>query len=343
MKPRGLLTIVASLDVTQFWPASKGTASSDGDTVHLKVNPDTSFLIQTNPGAHPKHTRAFTGAYIVDHGAKKRVITSKSEIKIRLQGIDTPELHYPVIPTKNTPVHPSKKGAFNREFRQFYGASAAKALHDHLKTIAGPGGHLNVTFVSQLDHPNQAVDSHGRFVGDIIVGTAAPKSINTWLVENGWAYPLFYDSMTDVEVQTILNAWKVGSKKAARPGKALSKPLLPFNSKMNVNNAKLPDGGTLNYPKIFRRQATFWTQVAGPLTPTEFVKMLKKGLTGKPDTAFPLAYFLANYTKLDPKKRVSLESKIGLQGQMLFEPQNLVFREDPSTLYAANGKRITGW
>jgi len=40
------------------------------------------------------------------------------------------------------------------------------------------------------------------------------------------------------------------------------------------------------------------------------------------------------------EKRVHLESKIGSQGQMLFEPQNLVFREDPSTLYAANGKKL---
>src|SRR5437762_636414 len=114
MKTTGLLTIVASLDITQFWPASKGTASSDGDTVHLKVNPDTSFLIQKSAGAHPQHTKAFTGAFVIDHGAKKNVITSKSEIKIRLQGIDTPELHYPVIPTKKTPIHPSKKGTFNR-------------------------------------------------------------------------------------------------------------------------------------------------------------------------------------------------------------------------------------
>ena len=69
------------------------------------------------------------------------------------------------------------------------------------------------------------------------------------------------DSMTDKEVKTIVNAWKTGQKIAGRPGKALQKALQPFDPSLNVNNAKLPDGGKLNFPKIFRRQATFWTEV----------------------------------------------------------------------------------
>jgi len=340
MKPKGLLTVVGSLDIKQFWPATKGGNSSDGDTVHLKVDPATSFLFKTSAGAHPKKTTRFTGAYVNDHGRKKNVITSKSEIKIRLQGIDTPELHYPVIATWD----PSKKGKFQNEFRQPYGAGAADALHAHLQSLIGTGSGtvMNATFVTQIDRPADAVDSHGRFVGDIIVGTAAGQSINTWLVENGWAYPLLYDSMTDIEVRTIVNAWKTGQALGGRPGKALSKALRPFDGTRNVNNAKLPDGGKTNFPKIFRRQATFWASVPGPLPPAEFVAMLNQGLKGKPDTAYPLDYFLANIDHLNPKKRVKFADKIGAKGQMLFKPEGLVFKEDPSTLYAANGTKITG-
>jgi endonuclease YncB( thermonuclease family) len=341
MKPKGLLTVAGSLDISQFWPATKGNNSSDGDTVHLKVDPNASFLFSASPGAHPKLTTKFIGAYVNDRGTKKKVITAKSEIKIRLQGIDTPELHLPVI----AKWHPSKKGKFANAFRQPYGAGAANALHKHLKILVGSGGStlMHATFVTQIDHPNAAVDSHGRFVGDIIVGTSGAKSINTWLVENGWAYPLLYDSMTDTEVQTIVNAWKAGQKIAARPGKAIQKALQPFVPSLNVNNAKLPDGGKLNFPKIFRRQATFWTQVAGPLTPAEFVKLLNKGIKGKPDTAYLLAYFLSNINHLDRKKRVKLASKIGSQGQTLFKPEDLVFSEDPSTLFDASGKKVTSW
>ncbi|HMK23492.1 MAG TPA: hypothetical protein VK466_14245 [Terriglobales bacterium] len=120
--PKGLLTVVGSLDVSQFWPASTGTASSDGDTVHLKVDPNSSFVFAGGPGTSPKVTKAYVGAYALDQGKKKKnVITSKNEIKIRLQGIDAPELHFPVIGKWDL----SKKGKGD-EFRQAYGASARR-------------------------------------------------------------------------------------------------------------------------------------------------------------------------------------------------------------------------
>ena len=343
MKPKGLLTVIGSLDISQFWPATKGSSSSDGDTVHLKVDPNTSFLFKSSPHAKPKITRKFIGAFVIDHGRKKKAITAKNEIKIRLQGVDTPELHYPAIGGGN--VDPLKKGTYKNEFRQPYGAAAANALHKHLQTFLGIGSGtvVNATFVTQIRTANEAVDSHGRFVGDILVGTAAAKSINTWLVENGWAFPLFYDSMTDKEVRTLVNAWKIGKKIAARPGKSLREPLQPFVSGRNVGNAKLPDGGKVNIPKIFRRQAQFWTEVPGPLTRADFVALLKQGIKGKADSAFPLDYFLKNFKHLDAKKRVSLVDKISSQGNTLFSPEQLVFKEDPATLLAANGHAVKGW
>ena len=341
MKSKGMLTVVGTIDISQFWPATKGNNSSDGDTLHLKVDPATSFLFTSATAAKPKKTAAFTGSYVNDRGTKKKVITAKSEIRIRLQGVDTPELHYPVI----AKVHATKKGKFGNEFRQPYGAGAANALHQHLKALAGAGGGtvIHAAFVTQIDHPNDAVDSHGRFVGDVLVGTAAGKSVNVWLVENGWAHPLLYDSMTGTEVTAIVEAWKKGRKIARRPGKSLQKALQPFVPEANVKNAKLPDGGKVNIPKIFRRQATFWTQIAGPLTPAEFVKQLKQGAKGKADTAYPLAYFLANIGKLDRKKRVKMVSKIGPKGETLFSPEELVFTEDPSTLFDAADQKVTGW
>ncbi len=344
MQPKGLLTVVGSLNISQFWPATKGTSSSDGDTVHLKVNPDASFVFSASPRAKPNTTTKFNDAYVIDHGKHAKVITSKSEIKVRLQGIDTPELHMPVL-IKRAQWNPSKRGKFGNEFRQPYGAGAANALYAHLKGMDGAGGSmfLQVFFVTHIDHPNDAVDSHGRFVGDILVGTSSGQSINTWLVENGWAFPLFYDSMTTGEVQTIVTAWKTGRNRAARPGKALQRALQPFDPTANAKNAKLPDGGILNFPKIFRRQATFWPQVLGPLTGAEFVARLKKGLKGKPDSAYPLDYFLRNIDHLDPKKRIKMVTKIGSQGQTLFKPEDLVFREDPSTLFDVSGKKVTSW
>jgi endonuclease YncB( thermonuclease family) len=286
----------------------------------------------------PKLTRVFVGATVKDQGKPKKVITSKNEIKIRLQGIDTPELHFPVIGK----IRPEKK-SFGNEFRQPLGAGAANALHEHLKLLAGGATVIPATLVTRINLPNDATDSHGRFVGDIIVGVTSPHSINTWLVENGWAHPLFYDSMTPGEIQELLKAWNTGKTKNGRPGKSFVKDLQPFDPKLNANNAALPDGGKVNFPKLFRRQATFWSQVAGPLTGAEFAHMIGAGVPGKPDKAYPTSYFLANYDKLDPKKRVRLASKIGAQGQALFTPPDLVFKEDAATLLDANGDPVKSW
>jgi len=340
MTPKGMLTVVGSLDIAQFWPATKGTRSSDGDTVHLKVDPATSFLFQTSPSAKPRITTVFVDTHVNDGGRIQKTITAKSEIKIRLQGIDAPELHYPVIGKRD----PSKKGKYP-DFRQPYGASAASALHAHLKTLLPSGGGtvIHARFVTQIDKPDDAIDSHGRFVGDVIVGTAGSQSINAWMVAHGWAYPLFYDSMTTSEITTLLDAWKTGQAVAGRPGKALRKPLQAFRPQLDVKSAKLPDGGKLNVPKIFRRQAKFWTEIAGPLSAAQFVARLNKKLPGKPDSAYLLDYFLANASKLNPKKRVTLASQVGAQGQSKFKPEGLVFREDPSTLFDAANRKVTSW
>jgi hypothetical protein len=200
---------------------------------------------------------------------------------------------------------------------------------------------MHATFVTHINTLNEAVDSHGRFVGDILVGTTAAENINTWLVENGWAFPLFYDSMTATEIHTLVKAWKTGRTIGARPGKVFQAVLQPFDPNLNVNNAKLPDRGKVNIPKIFRRQAAFWAQVPGPLTRAEFVKLLKKGMKGKSDRAYPLEYFLNNIDHLDPKKRVRLANKIGPEGQTLFKPEDLVFCEDPVKLFDAAGNLVS--
>jgi hypothetical protein len=146
MPPRGLLTVIGTIDINQFWPASKGTASSDADTVHLKVDPATSFLHTSPSGTNPKRTTAYVGAYVLDHGKKKAVITSKSEIKIRLQGIDAPELHYPVIAK-------FQKGKFKNEFRQPYGAAATNALREYLKAQVGSGTTIHaVSSLTSIRH-----------------------------------------------------------------------------------------------------------------------------------------------------------------------------------------------
>ncbi len=57
---------------------------------------------------------------------------------MRLQGVDTPELHYPVL----SAWHELEQGRYANEFRQPYAAGAALALHDYLQGFIGTAGEL---------------------------------------------------------------------------------------------------------------------------------------------------------------------------------------------------------
>src|SRR5262245_47604819 len=97
----GMLRVTGTIDLTQFWPTGKaGNILSDADTVHVQVNPATSFVYEGNV------TRAFDYAWINTRknkdGSRSPIyvivsqVTPNAHIKVRLQGIDAPELHYRV-------------------------------------------------------------------------------------------------------------------------------------------------------------------------------------------------------------------------------------------------------
>src|SRR5262245_40285004 len=122
----GLLRVKGTIDINQFWPT--GTSPnilSDADTVHVQVDPKTSFVFEGNV------TRAFDFAWITTRkkkdGSKSPVYvivsqqTSNAHIKIRLQGIDAPELHYNV--NKKKP-----------EVRQRWGKRTAFELRNFLQS-----------------------------------------------------------------------------------------------------------------------------------------------------------------------------------------------------------------
>jgi hypothetical protein len=108
--------------------------------------------------------------------------------------------------------------------------------------------------------------------------------------------------MTAREISTLVTAWKTGKALAARPGKALQKPLQPFEPSVNVKNAKLPDAGKLNFPKIFRRQATFWAEVPGPLPETTIRSTPDQGRQRQRRQGIPAELFPGQHQQARPQK-----------------------------------------
>ncbi|MBI5281346.1 MAG: thermonuclease family protein [Candidatus Solibacter usitatus] len=341
MSYKGILRIQGTLDLKQFWPSGE----SDADTTKVLINvAPGAFTFQASKAAPAQPTSAFDDARL--KGMGKKTIITKGRVTVRLQGIDAPELHYAPSPLgRSASITDAMRAAFhevNRKYRQNWGQSAAKALHDALaKAGAGP---LDCEFFTYVDAPNDVCDRYGRMVGDVAVKMPGGKTlnINTWVLANGWALPSFYDSMSKAEIKRLMNV----ANKAEAAGKGLwsgfSQKLGAFNFKLLYAKGKdVPgfaigdDSGMFLMPKIFRRQCTWACYRKAGITSDTFLAYMKK----KAEKFHHTPDFLANG---DGAAWVSLGDYVK-KGEFTLHGDEIVNKESPSTLLDDAGAEITAW
>jgi endonuclease YncB( thermonuclease family) len=345
----GTLRIYGTIDIKQFWP--KG--SSDADTTKIKlIVGKKSFEYKAHNEKKFTTTNVFKDAISKGQGSKPIIQANKADesntITIRLQGVDAPELHYKAAPLKNTSdISTEERTTFNsinKERRQHYGESATFALANFLKPFANKAGIVNALFESNVETPSDVVDTYGRFIGNIKVGKK--DDINLWLVENGWAMPTFYTSMTLEEIEIFNVAWKKGKAKLKGIGKAITKDANEFDWKLQYRppSEKIQfkigeDAGKLLMPKIYRRQTSWMvSKKAGIIdSKVNFKSFLEK----KPDQLVLLDDFKLN--GIHSAIVYSLHDFVTTKNTITKQPEELVFKEKPSLLVDSKGKKIDKW
>ena len=331
----GLLTATGTIDVTQFWPGR----TSDADTAHVAVEAFRYSATGKGPG---KSTGVFKNAIVKGSGSKP-AISKKGEITIRLQGIDATELHYRPAPLrkKGTAKQKAALKLVNKEYRQYLGETAANALGEKLRSFAKGKTALPCKVTTFVDRPTDVFDTYGRFVGDIIIGSGSKAlNVNQWLVKSGWAFPTFYTSMTRTEIRGFLDAWKAGAKVKGRLGKYFSKKIASFKSSL-VFRRKGPldpakDLGTVNMPKLFRRQTTWWAYNQAGVTKLDFAAYV---VEGKDEFLLTKAFF-THGIHAAPTRMLGDYLK---GGTFTLTPADMVFKEKPSKLVTPAGKEIVSW
>lgn len=346
----GTLRINGTIDIIQFWP----NGSADADTTKIKLTvSQNSFEYRKTGSKKFVKTKAFAGAVSRGQVSKEVINTSKKTgeqtITVRLQGIDAPELHYRAAPLKKstdiTKEEREKYNETNEERRQCYAETATVALAKHLKQYGNSKGEIKAVYESEVDLPGDAIDTYGRFVGNIRIGS---HDVNTWLVENGWGHPSFYTSMSNAEINIFLQAWKKGSKKTGRPGKSLSSNATAFDWKLIYNSPTKDnpikftmgeDKGKVLMPKIFRRQVAW--KVAVKAGVMEKGTSFKAYLESKTDDLVLLNDFLVN--GVNSSKTYHLDDFVDKKNQVTKKPDELVFKEKAAILYNASGGKIEKW
>jgi endonuclease YncB( thermonuclease family) len=340
----GLLQMQGSIALDQFWP----NGQSDADT--------TKILLTVSPGAiefRKNSATPFHATHVFDHavvtGRTRKPAIKNGQVTIRLQGIDATELHYqpsPLSRSEKTGLSQAKLNAYHSVvhfYRQLLGATATKALGDFLATAGHPS--LACRVFTQVDAPDEVFDTYARLVGDIEVTIGGKLvNVNQWLVDQGWAFPTFYSSMTNDEINMLLGLAKASRSKKLGVWKFLTKSIGPFNfnllePKKHDLSVLASDKGPVILPKLYRRYTSWSARNKAKVTGQTFQKFLAAGSNGKPDACFVTADFLANGVHSATHRRLD-EFVVG--GKTIkFEPDGLVFSEAPSALIGADKKPIT--
>lgn len=331
----GVLRVQGTIELDQFWPQG----SSDADTTKVLVTVGAGSFRFAADGRRFRTTRVLEGARV--RGASRDpVIDSRSRITVRLQGIDAPELHYRAagLPRSRSDVSAAQRTAYNvanrAERRQHGAESATVAL---AQKLGGYGaGRIACWVESYVDHPYELVDTYGRVVGNLRVGPRYALDVNEWLTREGWAFPTFYSSMSEAEIQTLLQAARQGRRRG-RIWAMLSDDTGRFDAGLVYRKGgpvdAAADRGAVILPKLFRRQVAWQMEKAAGITRSTFAAFLAT----RPDECYLTDEFLAHGVHCAPTRRLHEFMK---GRRFTLEPQALVFREKPASVVDASGRRI---
>lgn len=337
----GRVEIYGRIDLKQFYYMG---GQSDADTVKITMQVNAIRFRKNDHSNWQDNLTLFKNAKV---GGNK-VIDSQGRMKIRLQGIDAPELHFrPTAPKGLDDTQKEKFNSLNEEYRQPAGGKATYNLVEFLKTHSHGDEdelYVNAFAFSNIDSPNDLFDKYGRAVADIVVTVSEDDSginMNQWLVENGWTFPDFYNSMSVNEIMTLEEKGKLARQNGKGIWNEYSQTLQPFNFGLvfdkNVTIDPNLDSGLINSPKIFRRQAPYEILMK---TEIEQFSNFKSYLETLTDNCYVTLEFLE---KGDEAELYALSESIDDHDNIVFLPGALVFVEADATLKDDNGIPITEW
>ncbi len=332
----GKLTITgAKLALDQFVHPGK----SDADTVTLDVS-NAVFTFEPHAAANAIMSTVFDDATVFG----KRCIKPDKTIRVRLQGIDAPELEYqPQLTSgKSQPAFTGERRKdftdFNSKCPQALGEDARAALWTFLdNTFHSPA--IDVKVETRVGLPGDVFDGTGRFIGDVIVTQGGANiNIGQWVVKEGWAFPLYYDSMENDEIDAMDQAWDLGKKVAGGVWTLFDHTVPPHNPHSGYCPGKpaQPPAIRLTLPKLFRRQTVWWGGSQAGLWNCSFHDFLKN--LGEE------VMLKEEFKKCGrAAEKYELADFITANGTVTRDPECFVFPENDSYLNDADGKYLNSW
>jgi hypothetical protein len=185
-------------------------------------------------------------------------------------------------------------------------------------------------------------------IGEILVDHHRERvNINQRMVEDGMAFPAYYNSMSAKEIAEFRQkAATARSKKSGTVWNALSKHVGELDRKLvyrgkgsKAKPAPKADRGAVLEPKLFRRQTNYWVGRWNGIDAGSFAKFVSQRKDGWTD----LNAFLANPGQRKPE-HPNFGPLLAANDMYARDPGSIVFFEKSGgKLYDAKGKEITAW
>lgn len=335
----GLLSVTGTIDLDQFWPRG----DSDADTVKVTAGRGNDAVrFRSHPTAAARVTHVFDDS-IVRGRVRRPAIDNAGRLTVRLQGLDAPELHYQPAAVLPKADRSDDQHAlyleWNHEYRQHAAEAATTQLLACLSRVSASP--IAATIVTAVDEPGDVFDTYGRFVGDVLVHVdGAEVNVNTWLVENGWGLPSFYNSMSRREIRTLAAAASTARQARLGVWRQYSDTVGKFGWDLRYRPRGVPnadDSEPVVLPKMFRRQATFAVNRRSKMVSGN----LRSFVRDRPDYCFHTREFLEHGTMATPPH--TLLDFFGDGRTFSVGPGDVVFQEASSKLVGPDGREIETW
>jgi endonuclease YncB( thermonuclease family) len=324
---------------------------ADADTIKIDVEPDSVRFRESDNSQWLENLKILNDGYYYDddHNLKPivEVHSSFSTIRIRLQGIDAPELHYGANQGNvqlDSNQQPKFDSAKKINYRQNWGVRATKELMDFLARYQYEENgkkYVKAYAFSNVDSPSDLFDKFGRAICDIAIAED-DTDINQWLVKQGWAFPDFYNSMSEMEVKILQQAGAGAMNPPVGIRGSYSKSLVPFDFDMifDRNNPLIDvnqDKGDLNLPKFFRKQVDY--EVLKKCGMFSFATL--KDFIRSTNTQCYITEEV--FEKRSPSMIYQLSDFIEENGYMDLNVGDLIYIESEAQLVDKNGNIINKW
>jgi len=237
----GALIVTGRLALADLFP----TGQADADTL-----PVTFGAASWADAGGLTGLRDFT-YWTVEGRARRRVVGADGRLRVRLLGVDAPELHYRPPVGRATAAALRRHGLGVPTFRQAGAVRVSTHLRRHLANF---GPTIPVSLVHRGVAPTSAIDTYGRLVAWVELPDGT--TVNAWLLARGFGVPSLYDGLTRRDRHELAEAAAMGRRALARRWTTPTGRFPWASCTAEVPEPNVDDGRFV-HPKLFRRWAAW--------------------------------------------------------------------------------------